>query len=112
MNNDPLFIPRRDANGEYYDIKPAGVLLILADSIYHPDPGEELGTTGKARALRMLNNMLAAAVQGGFTQRDVLETMLVRGYRGHRVQTLARQACAAAGDERILEIFVALKDKK
>jgi hypothetical protein len=49
--------------------------------------------------------MLAAARAGGYTQTDILHTLLVRGERSKRLELMARAACAAAGHDRMGVIF-------
>jgi len=97
--NTPLFTPNDDG----YDIQPAGVLLILARMVYGPqdDPAWMSGSKTES----MIQTMLAAARTGGYTQTDILHTLLVRGERSKRVMGMARAACAAAGNDRMGVIF-------
>jgi hypothetical protein len=93
----PLFTPTAD--GQAYDIQPAGVLLILADMVYGLQDDPEW--TGGPKTEAMIQAMLAAARAGGYTQTDILHTLLVRGERSKRLELMAREACAAAGNDRI-----------
>jgi hypothetical protein len=97
----PLFTPTAD--GQAFDIQPAGVLLILADMVYGPQ--DDAGWTGGPKTEAMIKAMLAAARAGGYAQTDILHTLLVRGERSMRIQDMARAACDAAGTERIKAIF-------
>ena len=107
MNTKPLFTPTTD--GAAYDIQPAGVLILLADTVYG-DPSES-SPTGRTKAKAMMGSLLAAARAGGFTQSDILETLLSRGEVSHRVKALAVEACAAAGNDAISEIFKAMRSR-
>lgn len=107
MNTKPLFTPTAD--GAAYDIQPAGVLMLLADTVYGDSC--ESSPAGRARAKAMIDAMLKAARAGGFTQSDILETLLSRGDVSHRVKALAVEACAAAGNDAIGEIFNAMRSR-
>ena len=95
----PLFTP----NGNDYDVQPAGVLLILADMVYGPHDDPEW--TGRPKTEAIVESFLTAARAGGYTQTDILHTLLVRGERSKRTQDMAREACEAAGNDRIAVIF-------
>lgn len=99
--SQPLFTPTAD--GQAYDIQPAGVLLILADMVYGPQDDPQW--TGGPKTEAMIGTMLAAARAGGYTQTDILHTLLVRGERSKRLELMARAACAAAGNDRLGRIF-------
>jgi len=101
MTKQPLFTFAAD--GTICNIQPAGLLLIMADLVYEPhaDPA----WTGKPRTKFMIESLLSAARASGYTQTDILQTLLARGNRSQRVQDLARAACAAVGSDRIGEIF-------
>ena len=101
MTTKPLFTPTAD--GTAYDIQPAGVLLLLADTLYG-NPGES-SLAGRTRAKAIINAMLTAARAGCFTQCDILKTLLARNEVSHRVNAMAVQACAAAGNEALSRIF-------
>ena len=99
--SQPLFTPTAD--GQAYDVQPAGVLLILSDMVYGPQ--DDPTWTGGPKTEAVIQVMLAAARAGGYTQTDILHTLLVRGERSMRVQDMARAACEAAGAERMNAIF-------
>jgi hypothetical protein len=101
----PLFTPTAD--GTAYDMQPAGVLLILADMVYGPQ--DDPARTGRAKTEAMVQAMLAAAQAGGFTQADILQTLLVRGERSKRIENMARAACAAAGNDRLATLFASMR---
>ena len=95
-------------NSDGYDIQPAGVLLLLADTIYG-DGRNDSTPTGQARADKMIDAMLSAARAGGYKQTDILQTLLVRGERSKRIQDMARAACDAAGNDRLKVIFDSMR---
>lgn len=110
MTTQPqLFTPTADRTA--YDIQPAGVLLLLADTVYGQDRNDAT-PTGQARAENMMLAMLEAARAGGYTQTDILQTILVRGERSKRIQDMARAACTAAGNERLSAIFDSMRKDK
>jgi len=100
-----LFTP--NANG--FEIQPAGVLLILADTIYN-NP-QDSTPTGRARARTMMDAILTAARAGGFKQGDILATLLARGEVTHRLKDMAVAACDAAGPDAIGRIFASMRNK-
>jgi len=106
--SQPLFTPTAD--GQAYDIQPAGVLLILADMVYGPQDDPEW--TGGPKTEAMIHAMLAAARAGGYAQTDILHTLLVRGERSKRLELMARAACEAAGNERIAALFSSMRKGK
>lgn len=99
MKNEPLFIP----NGDGYDVTAPGVMLILADMVYgkQDDPTWTGGPKTKAK----LRSMLKAASDGGYRYSEELHARLIYGNRSKSTQDMAREACAAAGDETIFEIM-------
>ena len=106
--SQPLFTPTAD--GQAYDIAPAGVLLILADMVYGPQDDPQW--TGGPKTETMILAMLAAARAGCYTQTDILHTLLVRGERSKRLELMARAACAAAGNDRIAALFESMPKGK
>ena len=104
----PLFTPTAD--GQAYDIQPAGVLLIMAEMVYGPQ--DDPGWTGRPKTKAMVLAMLAAARAGGYGQTDILHTLLVRRERSKRLELMARAACAAAGNERLAAIFESARKGK
>ena len=46
---------------------------------------------------------------GGYTQTDILHTLLVRGVRSKRLAQMARDACDAAGNDRLETLFGSLR---
>ena len=105
MNDKPLFTPTAD--GTAYDIQPAGVLLILAGTVYG-DPSET-PPAGRIRGKALMDAMLTAARAGGYTQSDILATLLSKNEVSHRVKAMAVQACAAAGTKALGRIFDAMR---
>ena len=106
MNDKQLFTPTAD--GTAYDIQPAGVLLILAGTVYG-DPSET-PPAARVRGKALMDAMLPAARAGGFTQSDSLATLLAGGEVSHRVKAMAVQACAAAGNEALGKIFDSMRN--
>jgi hypothetical protein len=107
MTNTPLFKPTAD--GTAFDIQPAGVLIMLASYVH--DPESDLSDDGKAGLKRHVDAMLTAARAGGFTQSDILATLLSRNEVSHRVKAMAVQACEAAGSAAIVRIFDTMRRK-
>lgn len=101
----PLFSPTVD--GSAYDIQPAGMLLLFASMSYGPQDNPDW--TGAPKTEAIVQAILAAARAGGYTQVDILHTLLVRGERSKRMEAMARAACAAAGNVRLGKIFEAMK---
>ena len=99
-----LFTP----NGDGDDIQPAGVLLVLADTVYN-NP-QDSTPTGRARAKTMIDALLTAARAGGFKQGDILATLLARGEVTQRLKNMAVTACNAAGPDAIGRIFASMRD--
>ena len=81
MNDKPLFTPTAD--GAAYDIQPAGVLLILAGTVY--GDSSESPPAGRIRGKALMDAMLTAARAGGFTHGDILATLLSKNEVAHRV---------------------------
>ena len=105
MTTKPLFTPTADG----YNIQPAGVLIMLASYVY--DPESELSDDSKAGLKHHVDSILTAARSGGFTQCDILATLLSRNEVSRRVKAMAVQACAAAGNDAIGKLFAALRRK-
>lgn len=71
---------------------------------------ETTAQSGRRNAKKLLDDMLRAAVAGGYTQADILRTLLSqRPVDTRRVVTMAQQACNQAGNERLRPIFEAAK---
>ena len=106
MSNTRLFEPTAD--GTALDIQPAGVLIMLASYVY--DLESDISDNGKAGLKHHIDSMLAAARAGGFTQSDILATLLSKNEVSHRVKVMTVQACEAAGSEAIKRIFKSMRD--
>ncbi len=76
----------------------------MADLVY--EPHDDPAWTGELKTKFMIESVLAAAHAGGYTQVDILHTLLMQGDRSERVQDMARAACAAAGPEQVKEILI------
>ena len=80
------------------------MLILLASEIY-----ENPGLHKNVRIQGHIDAMLTAARAGGFTQGNILATLLARNEVSHRVKAMAVQACAAAGNEALGRIFEAMR---
>lgn len=107
MTRQPLFTPNPDCTEGGYLLSPAGVLLMMASYAYESD--DETTPAGRARAQDAVRRILSAARAGGFTQGDVLETMMARGEVSARVKELAHTAVEAAGAGAVIAIVQSLK---
>jgi len=103
----PTFTPTTD--GTAYDLNASAVMLVLADSAFGKS-SHDTPPTGRARAAKAVADLLAAARAGGYTQADILETLLRRGDTSKRVATMCAEAMAAAGNERIGAAFAAMRE--
>ena len=96
-------------DGTAFDLNASAVMLVLADSA-HGSSSHDTPPTGQARAAKALADLLAAARAGGYTQGEVLETLLNSGDTSQRVATMCAEAMAAAGNERIGTVFAAMRE--
>jgi len=103
MSIQGIFKPK--ANGNGFDITPAGVLLVVAECAYSA-PGKT-APKDMRDARTLVDGVLAAASAGGFAEHDILATLLSRNERSARVAEMAVAACNAAGESALLEIFAA-----
>lgn len=86
-----------------YDLSPAAVLLLSADTAYG-DP-RETTAEGRRNALYFIDETIAAAVAGGFKRADILRTRLARLEMGPQVVALAQEAIRAAGAASMQKIY-------
>ena len=107
MTRQPLFTQNPNCPEGGYLISPAGVLLMVGSYAHEGD--DEISPSGRARAQDALRRILSAARAGGFTQGDVLETMMARGEVSARVKALAHAAIDAAGADAVVAIMQSLK---
>lgn len=84
-------------------ISPTGVLIAAANAIYG-DPSETTAN-GKQNAAKIIDGILSAAMAGGFTQRDILETLLSRNNNDPRTLAMAQAACDTADNDRLVSII-------
>ena len=95
-----LFTP----NGDGYDIAPAGVLMLMSDTVCNNH--DESTPKGRALATQIVKDMLRAAHAGGYKQADILETLLLEnGEQSKRIRDMCVKACEAAGNQAIGKIF-------
>lgn len=102
MNTEQALYTLAD-DGKSYNLSPAGVLLLTASMAYGPQ--DDPDWTGEPKAEAMVLDILSAARAGGYTQADILHTLLVRNEHSKRVVEMARKACAAAGSDRIVALM-------
>ena len=105
--DQPLYTNNPDCPDGGYLLSPAAVLLMMGSYAHESD--DEISPSGKARAQDALRRILSAARAGGFTQGDVLETMLARGKVTPRTKELAHAAVDAAGADAVVAIMQSLK---
>ena len=105
--DQPLYTNNPDCPDGGYLLSPAAVLLMMGSYAHEGD--DEISPSGRARAQDALRRILSAARAGGFTQGDVLETMLARGKASVRVKELAHAAIDAAGADAVVAIMQSLK---
>jgi hypothetical protein len=98
MNTKPIY-----RNGELANITPAGVLVICAEALYRPD--REESTQDPQFCIDVIAGVLSAARNSGYAQGDILETLLAKGPLTPRIGDMAREACAAAGDAALRQLF-------
>ena len=108
-NKQPLFTPNPDCPEGGYLISMPGVLLMMGTYAHAPD--DEITPQGRAKAVDALGRILKAARAGGFTQGEILETMMARGEISHRVKEMACAAVAAAGNGAMLEVVAHMKEQ-
>lgn len=104
MTAQPLFRQNPD--------DPEGGYLLsraAAGGQHAHEPDGEISAQGRRNALDVLARLLGAARAGGFTQGQVLETLLANGEVSERVKALAQAAVDAAGTEAIAAILTELK---
>ena len=94
LKEQPLFIPNPDSPGKYL-LSPVGVLLVAAESAYSGDA--ETALQDRAFAQRVVQEVLSAARAAGFTQGQVLETLLANLSTSGRVKELAAEAIESIG---------------
>ena len=107
MTRQPLFTQNPDDREGGYLLSPAGVLLMVGTYAHEGD--DEISPSGRARAQDALRRILSAARAGGFTQGQILETMMARGEVSARVKELAHAAIDAAGADAVVAIMQTLK---
>ena len=106
-NNQPLFTPNPDCPEGGYLISMPGLLLMMGTYAHAGD--DEISPQGRAKAADALGRILSAARAGGFTQGDLLETLIARGEVSARVKELACAAVDAAGHKAMAEVVAHLK---
>ena len=105
--DQPLYTNNPDCPDGGFLLSPAAVLLMLGRYAYESD--DEAAPAARVRTLDALRRILSAARAGGFTQGDVLETMLARGKVTPRAKELAHAAVDAAGADAIAAVMQSLK---
>jgi hypothetical protein len=77
----------KEIDGELH-LSTAAVLLIMGDAMHDPDASAE----SRRRARVLVTELLAVARKHGFTQSDILLTLLDGGERSPRMADIAREA--------------------
>lgn len=70
----------KDKSGEFL-LSMAATLVVIAEAIRSPDAGAD----GKARAQRVIDEVMAAGRAARFEQTDILETLLASGAEASRL---------------------------
>lgn len=107
MTKQPLFKQDPTDPGGGYLVSMPGLLLLVGGSAYGPEG--EITPQGRARAKTALARIFTAARAGGFTQGDVLDTLLANDEVSERVRDMARAAVSAAGDPALRQIVATMK---
>ena len=105
--DQPLYTNNPDCADGSYLLSPAAVLMMVGSYAHEGD--DEISPSGRARAQDALRRILSAARAGGFTQGQILETMMARGEVSARVKELAHAAIDAAGADAVVAIMQSLK---
>jgi hypothetical protein len=91
------------ATGDGYDMTPAGVLLLAANTAYgHP---AETTPEGHRNAALLIDGVLSAAAAGGYKECNLLRHMLTWNTPTTRLAMMVQAACEAAGEARIGAVF-------
>jgi hypothetical protein len=93
----------RDHGGDNIQVSSAGLLFLAAVTIN--DPG---GEQGLKNAHAFIDGVLSLASENGFMQTDMLRTRLMRCDASLVTVSLAQQACIAAGQIRVMDLFFSL----
>lgn len=80
-------------------VSMAGLLWMTSNAINHPDAGFE----GKARARRVVDEVIAAGRAVRFERAEILETMLVGGAPALRLLPLCDELIQRIGTEAFLD---------
>ncbi|MET3132633.1 hypothetical protein AAKU55_002910 [Oxalobacteraceae bacterium GrIS 1.11] len=99
MTMQTMFTPNSDG----FDVSPAGALLLIAGTAYG-DPSETT-PEGMRNSHAFIGDVLAAARAGGYTQGDVLHTLLSRNKHSPRITAMAQAAVDAAGSAAMRKVF-------
>jgi len=86
--------------GEYL-LSLAATLVVVADAIHSPDAGAD----GKARAARVIEQVMAAARAAKFEQADILETMLAARAHATRLIPVFDALVGRVGSQKVVEII-------
>lgn len=108
--DQPLYTNNPDCPDGGYLLSPAAAVLMLGRYAYESDDeAAPAAPAARVRTLDALRRILSAARAGGFTQGDVLETMLARGKVTVKAKELAHAAIDAAGADAVVAIMQSLK---
>jgi hypothetical protein len=95
MTTQPMFTPSSNSDGGDFAVTPADVLMMAACIAHGP---RRLSTPeGRRIASELIDKMLAAANTAGYTQCDILRTLMKREPTTARVAAMIGTACNIAG---------------
>jgi hypothetical protein len=95
-------------NGEQANLGPAEILVLCANSLATAGgdvPDEHVTPEGLQFCRAAVDGILAAARAGGYTQSDILETLLASGKLTPRIGAMAREACDCAAPATLRRLF-------
>jgi hypothetical protein len=93
----------KDHGGDNIQVSSAGLLFLSAVTIN--DPG---GEQGLKNAHAFIDGVLSLASENGFMQTGELRACLMRCEASQVAASLAQQACGAAGQKRVTDLFLSL----
>jgi hypothetical protein len=95
----------KDHGGDNIRVSSAGLLFLSAVVINDPT---ETGEQGLKNAHALIDGVLSLASENGFMQTGELRACLMRCEASQVAASLAQQACGAAGQKRVMDLFLSL----
>jgi len=99
----PLF--KKD--GDQYLCSLTGCLLLAAGAVYG-DP-RETTPRGRRNGQRLVDAILTAARKAGYTQGDILATLLARNQPSPRIAAMAKTACDLIPEDTKRQVIESLR---